>query len=250
MDCKEPKVKLIIKPKIDQTWSIEKISKEGCPRGWERVFKDAESELRDISQILEDEEKIYGAYYPLKKDIFRAFEVTPLHKVKVVIVGQDPYYKRGYDGNPVAMGMSFSVNRGTPIPPSLRNIYKEIKDTVNNFNVPNHGDLTEWAKQGVLLLNICLTVRDGEAGSHGELWLGFINKVLDAIMAENPQCIYVCWGKESLKIKKFLDTRAIVFESGHPSGHSASKYFFGNNHFNLINEKLTQLGKDPINWQL
>ena len=243
----------VMKQPIDQTWSVARIANEAPPRTWEAVFEDAKPELHDISLILEEQERTYGQYYPLRKDIFAAFQHTQLANVKVVILGQDPYHQTiTVNGMavPRAVGLSFSVRREDAIPSSLQNIYTELANTVRGFTKPDHGDLREWADQGVLLLNTCLTVRPGQAGSHGDIWLGFINKVFKAIAAVNPNCIYLLWGREAQKIKPMLGDRSIVLEAAHPSGLSARRGFFGCNHFNLTNDHLIRQGKVGINWKL
>jgi uracil-DNA glycosylase len=241
----------IVKP-VQENWTLEQVAAESAPSSWQAVFRDAAPELKDVSTILAQQEQQFGAYYPLKKDIFNAFKLTPLDQVKVVIVGQDPYHQGiSIDGvsMPRAMGLSFSVRKGDSIPSSLNNIYKELL-TVRGFSKPDHGDLSEWARQGVLMLNTCLTVQPNKAGSHGDIWLGFMNKVFRAISHVNPYCIFVLWGKEAQKIKTMLGERCVVFEAAHPSGLSASRGFFGCNHFNMINEALQKQGKTPISWRI
>ena len=240
----------IIDEPINQGWSIKQVARV-YPPTWEEVFKNAARELDDISDILDEQEKMYGMYFPLKKDIFAAFNYTPLTSVKVVIMGQDPYHQSiVVDGKtvPRSVGMSFSVRKEDSVPSSLQNIYKELSDTVHGFNRPSHGDLSHWAVQGVLMLNACLTVRPGQPGSHGDIWLGFVNKVFKAIAAVNPRCIYLLWGKEAQKLRPMLGEKSIVFEAAHPSGLSAKRGFFGCNHFNLVNEYLVKQGKTGINW--
>jgi uracil-DNA glycosylase len=214
---------------------------------------DAAPELNDLSTILDEQERKYGHYYPLKKDIFAAFNNTPLGSVKVIIFGQDPYHQTiNVNGNPVprAVGMSFSVRREDSIPSSLQNIYTELTNTVRGFSPPDHGDLREWARQGVLLLNTCLTVRPGQPDSHGDIWHGFIKKVIAAISAVNPYCIALLWGRNAQKLRDILGDRFIVLEAAHPSGFSARRGFFGCNHFNLVNEHLVRQGKVGINWKI
>lgn len=247
-------VKLNInKEVVDQTWRVERIAKEFRPTSWENVFEQAEPELHDISIILDEQERTYGNYYPLKKDLFNAFNYTQLHNVKVVIMGQDPYHQSiTVDGKamPRAVGVSFGTRLEDSIPSSLKNIYAELTKTVEGFRPPDHGDIREWTSQGVLMLNTCLTVRPGQPKSHGDVWLGFINKIFKEISNVNPYCIYLLWGKDAQKLKPMLGEKSIVFEAAHPSGLSASRGFFGCNHFNLVNEKLIKLGKTPINWRL
>lgn len=235
---------------VDQTWPIEEVAKL-YPPTWEEVFENATNEIRDISQILNEQEINYGPYFPLKKDIFNAFYYTQLSKVKVVILGQDPYHQSIFvDGKnlPRSAGMSFSVRKEDSIPSSLQNIYTELSNSVFGFNRPNHGDLTHWAVQGVLMLNACLTVKPGKPGSHGDIWLGFINRVFKAIAMSNPRCIYLLWGKEVQKLRPMLGDKSIVLEAAHPSGLSANRGFYGCNHFVLVNEYLVKQGKTGINW--
>jgi uracil-DNA glycosylase len=142
------------------------------------------------------------------------------------------------------------VKKGTKIPSSLVNMFKEIKNTVTGFETPSHGDLTGWARQGVLLLNTCLTVRPASPGCHKEIWLGFIKKVINAIIDTNPNCIFVLWGRKAQKVRKMLGERATVLEAAHPSGFSAHRGFFGCNHFNQINTLLSESGQRQINWNL
>jgi uracil-DNA glycosylase len=243
----------VMKRPVDQTWSIERIADEAPSRTWEKVFKDAMPELHDVSTVLDDQERLYGQYYPWKQDIFAAFNYTPLPNVKVVIIGQDPYHQTiviNGAAMPRAVGLSFSVRQEDSIPSSLQNIYTELANTVRGFVRPDHGDLREWARQGVLLLNTCLTVRPGMAGSHDQIWLGFMKKVFTAITTVNPNCIYMLWGREAQKLHHLLGDRNIVLEAAHPSGLSARRGFFGCNHFNLANEALIRQGKVGINWRI
>ena len=235
---------------VDQTWSIENVAKL-YPPTWEEVFASASNELRDVSQILDEQERTFGTYFPLKRHIFNAFHYTQLSNVKVVIIGQDPYHQSIVVGNeslPRSVGMSFSVRREDSIPSSLQNIYTELSNTVHGFVRPTHGDLTHWALQGVLMLNTCLTVRPGKPGSHGDIWLGFVNKVFRAIAKANPRCIYLLWGKEAQKLRPMLGDKSVVLEAAHPSGLSARRGFFGCSHFTLVNEHLVRQGKIGINW--
>jgi len=245
-----PKITLnVIKP-INSDWSVIDIASKYPSAGWEKVFKDAEEELADISEILDNDRKVNGRYYPDAINLFRAFEVMPLKDVRVVIFGQDPYHSTEPDGTPTAQGMAFSVKRGAKVPSSLVNIYKEIKNSVPGFVIPNHGDLTGWARQGVLLINSCLTVRPANPGCHKEIWLGFIKKVINGIIDTNHNCIFVLWGRQAQKIRKMLGERATVLEAAHPSGLSAYKGFFGCNHFADINRLLSERGQSEINWNL
>lgn len=234
----------ILPSQIPNDCSIYKIAKEYTPKTWEKIFMTADSELSDVSEILQNEKIL-----PNKENIFKAFYLTPLDKVKVVIFGQDPYHGLLANGEPQATGLSFSVPRTAPIPSSLKNIFKELNNSVPNF-VAKHGDLTQWALQGVLLLNNCLSVRQGEPDCHKQIWQGFIKKVILGIIDINPNCIFVLWGKNAQQNKKFIGQRGIILESVHPSGLSANRGFFGCNHFNKINEILEKKGDTPINWNI
>lgn len=238
--------------KIDQSYSVEKITTEIIPNTWEEVFKDSIYDFQHISSILDREEQSGRKYSPLKKDLFNAFYYTPLNEVKVVIIGQDPYPQLiNINGKavPRSVGLSFSVRKEDSIPISLKNIYKELASTIKGFKIPNHGDLREWAVQGILMLNTCLTTQIDKSESHKELWMGFIGKVLKKIATKNPNCIYILWGNKARSLKPLLGEKSIVFEAAHPSGFSASG-FFGCNHFNLINNALIKQGKNGINWNL
>jgi len=242
----------IVSSKIDENWTIAQICDKYTPNSWDKVFTDAKDELKTISNIIENQEKLHGRIFPLKKDIFNAFNLTALNDVRVVIIGQDPYHQMINNGNPIprATGLSFSVRRNDIIPSSLKNIFIELNNTFKGFNIPDHGDLTEWAQQGILLLNSALTVKPNEPGSHGEIWLVFIKQVLKEIAKVNPHCIYLLWGREAQKIKPLIGNKSIILEAAHPSGLSARRGFFGCNHFNLINDHLIKLNQPIINWSL
>jgi uracil-DNA glycosylase len=236
---------------INKDWNIYQISKKFPPNSWEKVFKEAKNELKDVSEILQKDEEKNGEFFPLKSDIFRAFYLTPLTNTKVVIIGQDPYHNNVFlNGKtlPRAVGMSFSVRRDDAIPSSLQNIFTELSNTVKGFKPPCSGDLSTWAYQGVLLLNTCLTVRPGKPGSHGEIWLGFIYRVFKAISEVNPSCIFLLWGKEAQKLKTMIGEKSVILEAAHPSGFSARRGFFGCNHFNEVNKILLKQGKSEIKW--
>ena len=239
--------KIIIRSKRPENANLNDIMTKYPPFGWEQVFQSSQDELSDVNSILTE---LKESYLPYDANIFKAFDCCPLDKIKVVIIGQDPYHTINSSGHPIANGMSFSVNRGNRIPPSLMNIYREIGNSVKEFKIPNHGDLTNWCRQGVLMLNTCLTVKPHQAGSHGQIWLGFIQKVIEAISVQNPHCIYVMWGKKAQVIEKMIRGKPTFLKSAHPSPFSAHKGFFGNNHFARINDILVSLKKEPIDWQI
>jgi uracil-DNA glycosylase len=235
---------------VDQTWTIETIAKNFPPISWEEVFQNAQDEIEDVSTILQEQEAQYGTFYPLKKHVFRAFELTRLSDVSVVLIGQDPYYQTLHGGIPRAQGLSFSVDKDDEIPSSLNNMYIELVKTVPGFIRPWHGDITEWAQQGVLLLNSCLTVRPGVPGSHGKIWMGFISKVLDYLAEKRPNTVYILLGRSAQKLRKYISDKAPVIEAGHPSGRNALKDFGGSNIFNQVNEILIAKKERPINWSI
>lgn len=182
--------------------------------------------------------------YPSGPNIFNAFAHCPFDRVKVVIIGQDPYHEPGQ-----AHGLCFSVQDGTPFPPSLQNIFKEITDDLGRPR-PTSGDLTRWADQGVLLLNATLTVRAHRAGSHqGHGWETFTDAAIRCLNAERQHLVYMLWGAYAQKKGASIDTsRNLVLTSPHPSPLSAHRGFFGNCHFSRANDYLVALGESPIDW--
>ena len=182
--------------------------------------------------------------YPPGRLIFNAFNLCPFDSVKVVIIGQDPYHEAGQ-----AMGLSFSVPDGVAMPPSLQNIFKEIQGDLG-IGVPQSGNLTRWAEQGVLLLNATLTVRAHQAGSHqGHGWEEFTDAVIRRLATERDGLVFILWGSYAQKKGAFIDrTRHLVLQSAHPSPLSAYRGFFGNHHFSLTNDYLVRQGKTPIEW--
>jgi len=184
--------------------------------------------------------------FPLGNDIFNALNSTPLEKTKVVILGQDPYH-----GPHQAHGLCFSVQKGVKIPPSLRNIYKELHQDVG-FNIPQHGYLQSWADQGILLLNSVLTVNQGQANSHqGQGWELFTDKVIAELNKKQKNIVYMLWGAYAQKKGKNIDSKTnLVLKSVHPSPLSAHRGFFGCRHFSQCNLYLTQQGRTAIDWQI
>lgn len=185
--------------------------------------------------------------YPDRENIFNAFKYTAFSSLKVVILGQDPYHEPGQ-----AMGLSFSVPVGVDIPPSLQNIYKELESDIPGFVAPEHGDLTYWAKQGVLLLNSVLTVKAHQAFSHsGQGWEEFTDDVIKTINAECNNLVFLLWGSPARKKGAEIDrNRHLVLETVHPSPLSAYRGFFGCHHFSRTNDYLIAHGKTPIDWQI
>ena len=190
------------------------------------------------------EEYRHGRVFPPGNLIFNAFNLCPFDSVKAVLIGQDPYHETGQ-----AHGLCFSVNDGVAFPPSLLNIFKELKDDVGT-DIPTSGNLTRWAKQGVLLLNATLTVREHQAGSHqGHGWEEFTDAVIRTLSEKKQGLVFILWGSYAQSKAKLIDeTRHCVLRSAHPSPLSAYRGFFGNHHFSLTNAYLTRSGREPINW--
>lgn len=182
--------------------------------------------------------------YPAAKNIFNAFNLCPLDNVKVVIIGQDPYHEPGQ-----AHGLCFSVQSGVDLPPSLQNIYKEIESDIGHKSTTN-GDLTSWARQGVLLLNSTLTVQAHIAASHaGHGWEQFTDAVINAVAQNKKHVVYMLWGSFAQKKAAIVNPNDnLILSSAHPSPLSAYRGFFGNHHFSRANEYLIQNGQSPINW--
>ncbi|MEN0645078.1 uracil-DNA glycosylase [Alkalicoccobacillus gibsonii] len=198
-----------------------------------------------LREFLKDEYQTQTIFPPMD-EIFNALHLTDFHDVKVVIIGQDPYH-----GPNQAHGLSFSVKPEVPIPPSLKNIYKELQSDLA-IEPPNHGTLTSWAKQGVLMLNNVLTVRRGEPASHkGRGWEQFTDAVIDTLdQREEPIC-FVLWGKHAqAKGERIKYAKHYILTSPHPSPFSARRGFFGSQPFSKINQWLKDQGKQPIDWEL
>ncbi len=184
--------------------------------------------------------------YPSMYDIFNALKYTPYHEVRAVILGQDPYHGPGQ-----AHGLSFSVQKGVPVPPSLNNIYQELEDDVG-FHRPSHGCLTQWAQGGVLLLNTVLTVRAHAANSHrGMGWENFTDRVIDLLNERQEPMVFLLWGANARsKQKHITNPNHLVLTAPHPSPLSAYQGFFGCRHFSRCNAFLQEHGQQPIQWQL
>lgn len=184
--------------------------------------------------------------FPPKREILSAFQLTPLKDIKVVILGQDPYHEVGQ-----AHGLAFSVKKGIKIPPSLRNIYKEIY-LEGEGKVFNHGFLESWARQGVFLLNSSLTVREGSANSHSRIgWETFTDEIIKIINERREGVIFLLWGNNARSKKKYIDERKnIILETVHPSPLSANRGFLGCGHFKKVNDILKSKGKEKIDWNI
>lgn len=192
------------------------------------------------------EERKTKTIFPKEEDVFNAFKLTPFENVKCVIVGQDPYYNINQ-----ANGLAFSVNKGIKLPPSLVNIYKEAHDDIG-IDIPNHGDLSSWAKEGVFLLNTILTVEEGKPLSYkNKGWEKFTLKVLKTLNDDKTPKVFILWGKEAINLKKILNNPShLILESAHPSPLSSYRGFFGSKPFSKTNEFLIKNNRTPINFEI
>ncbi|BCN30449.1 uracil-DNA glycosylase [Anaeromicropila herbilytica] len=200
---------------------------------------------KDLYKFIKSEYSRY-VIYPNSEDIFNAFHFTEFSKVKVVILGQDPYHNEGQ-----AHGLCFSVKPDVDIPPSLVNIYKELQDDIG-CAIPNHGYLTKWAEQGVLLLNTVLTVRAHQPNSHqGKGWEYFTDAVIHALNSADRPIVFILWGRPAQMKKSMLNNnKHLILEAPHPSPLSAYRGFFGSKPFSKTNEYLIKNGIEPIDWQI
>lgn len=215
--------------------------------GWKRVLSQefASPYFRELTARVRDEySRPNNPCYPPGSRIFAAFDNTPFDQVKVVIMGQDPYHGPGQ-----ANGLAFSVAPGVLIPPSLRNIFKEVSDDTGAL-IPADGDLTRWARQGVLLLNASLTVREHQPKSHSGIgWERFTEAAVRLLAEQRDNLVFLLWGSDAIRRGDFIDrSRHLVMTSVHPSPLSASRGFFGNHQFTRANEYLVAHGKTPIVW--
>ncbi len=212
---------------------------------WRPILEEeaAKPYFRDLMGRLSEEVQTHEIYPP-EGEIFAALEATPLSKVKVVILGQDPYHGQGQ-----AHGLSFSVRKGTKVPPSLKNIYRELEEDLG-CEPPDHGYLMPWADQGVLLLNTVLTVRKGEAHAHRKWgWEAFTDRVIDAINDLEVPVVFLLWGNPAIaKAKRLKNPDHLILTAPHPSPLSAYRGYFGCRHFSKANAYLEHEGREPIAW--
>ena len=206
----------------------------------EEMKKDYYQELLAFVQKRREEVSVF----PEEKNVFNALELTPFESVKVVILGQDPYHGFGQ-----AHGLSFSVQKGIPLPPSLKNIYKELQEDIGG-DLPTEGDLSHWAKQGVLLLNTVLTVEEGNANSHkGKGWERLTNRLIKSLNELKHPVIFILWGKPAQDKEKLItNPNHVILKAPHPSPLSAYRGFFGSKPFSRVNDILIQQGQTPIRW--
>lgn len=226
-------MEITIKPKIEESWL-------------NALRKEFDSEyFAELKSFLIEERKNYQIFPPAQL-IFNAFNLTPLASVKAVILGQDPYH-----GPDQAHGLCFSVPRGVPKPPSLKNIFKELKEDIG-FQPPSHGNLESWAKDGVLLINATLSVRAGLAGSHqGHGWERFTDAAIKVVSESRAGIVFLLWGNYAIAKESLIDSsKHFILKAPHPSPLSAHRGFFGCKHFSQTNGLLTQAGLLPVNWQI
>lgn len=207
----------------------------------EEMQKDYYQDLQAFVQKRRAEVRVF----PDEKNVFNALELTPFESVKVVILGQDPYHGFGQ-----AHGLSFSVQKGIPLPPSLRNIYKELQEDIGG-GLPTEGDLSHWAQQGVLLLNTVLTVEEGNANSHkGIGWERLTNRLIESLNELKHPVIFILWGKPAQDKEKLItNPNHVILKAPHPSPLSAYRGFFGSKPFSRVNDILIQQGQTPIRWK-
>jgi uracil-DNA glycosylase len=216
--------------------------------GWKKVLADEfqKEYFSDLKQFLVQEIESGKKIYPPPKQIFAAFAACPFDAIKVVILGQDPYHGVGQ-----AHGLCFSVNKGVPLPPSLKNIYRELQSDVG-CTTPSHGNLEQWSHQGILLLNAVLSVRHACAASHAHHgWEHFTDRVISEISQKKEGIVFLLWGKYAQEKGKQIDQKKhYVLTASHPSPFSADRGFFGCKHFSVTNEILISQKKKPIDWQI
>ncbi len=216
------------------------------PESWRDVLRNEISQpyFADLSEFVLRERKAFTVF-PSEREVFTALQLTSPHDVRVVIVGQDPYHGAGQ-----AHGLSFSVQHGTRIPPSLRNIYAELHSDLD-IPLPSHGNLEAWAQQGVLLLNSTLTVREGEAGSHaGHGWETFTDAIISYLGSSQEHIVFILWGAHAGKKTSLIGQHHTVITSVHPSPLSAHRGFFGSRPFSQANRALSNRNQPEINWMI
>jgi uracil-DNA glycosylase len=221
--------------------------KDRLPADWKKVLKDvlASPGFVELEAFVEKERRTQTVY-PSEEDLFSAFRLTPYDKVKVLLLGQDPYHGPGQ-----AHGLAFSVQPGVKPPPSLVNVFKELQSDVG-MPRPKDGSLIPWAKQGVLLLNAVLTVREGEPNAHeGHGWEAFTDAVIQKVSDKSEPVVFILWGSYAQKKEKLIDTtKHIILKGPHPSPLSAKRGFFGSKPFSRTNEALEARGREPVDWRL
>jgi uracil-DNA glycosylase len=216
---------------------------------WQKLINEEQAKpyFVELNQALSKQRANGDVIFPAQDDVFNAFCYQDIKNIKIVILGQDPYH-----GENQAHGLAFSVQPGIKTPPSLVNIYKELANEFDSFNKPNHGCLTQWAEQGVLLLNTVLTVKQAQAHSHAKLgWGKFTDEVIEQINKKGTACVFLLWGAYAQNKGKNINThKHLILKGPHPSPLSAYRGFFGCQHFSKANEWLLSKDISPINWHL
>ena len=227
-----------------KTLNLMEFLKHSTPSGWTDFF--SQSNVQEILQDSSDELLKLGereTIYPSMENIFRAFYLVPLNEIKIVILGQDPFF------NGSAVGLAFSVKKGNAINPSLRNIQQEVSSC--GFDVDKkQGDLTQWAKQGVFLINTALTVKEGSAGSHLKVWSKFTQELIKYITDKRDDLVFILWGEKAQAYKKYFSKDQFTVETSHPSPLSASRGFLGSQCFVEANSYLLAANKDEVDWSI
>ena len=220
-----------------------------APKSWESIINDERDKeyFQSVLAFVEQQRNSGKTIYPPQEQVFSAFNMTPFESVRVVILGQDPYH-----GANQAHGLAFSVLPGVKIPPSLRNMYKELAQDIEGFEIPSHGYLDTWASQGVLMLNTVLTVEEAKAHSHAKCgWETFTDAIIAELNQRSEPIIFLLWGAHAQKKGQAIDAdKHHVLVAPHPSPLSARRGFFGCQHFSMTNELLSSINQQPIDWTL
>ncbi|MEZ8238324.1 uracil-DNA glycosylase [Vibrio splendidus] len=220
-----------------------------APKTWESIINDERDKeyFQSVLAFVEQQRNSGKTIYPPQEQVFSAFDMTPFESVRVVILGQDPYH-----GAKQAHGLAFSVLPGVKIPPSLRNMYKELAQDIDGFEIPSHGYLDTWASQGVLMLNTVLTVEEAKAHSHAKCgWETFTDTIIVELNQRSEPIIFLLWGAHAQKKGQAIDAdKHHVLTAPHPSPLSAHRGFFGCQHFSTTNKLLSSMDQQPIDWRL
>jgi uracil-DNA glycosylase len=240
-----PKLKIVEKKINNDSSILELIS--GVHSSWKEVFESADDELKMIDEILIKHEATNGISFPFKTNIFKPFQLTPVSKVKAVFINVEPYAGINYDGSPLTDGLAFSVNEQCTIPKDLLALYNEVAKNVTTFKIPTHGNLTSWAVQGILLLNLSLTVTPNKPKSHGEIWHGFISKVIEHLAIHKPKVPFILFGDSVKNIASLISGQSLVVSTSNPS---YTKKFLESNCIKVLLENWIKKEIEPINWEL
>lgn len=220
------------------------------PLSWRTLFDNYENELRDVAMVLKELAKKGEVICPQPWNIFRSISLTPWYDVKIVIVGQDPYYQVE-NGIPAATGCCFECRKGDMVRRSLENIFIVLAKTVKGFQLPEHGELTKWATQGVLLMNATLTTRKDVPNAHEKIWQFFPMRLLQHLSKVRKNVVYMLWGNNAKSYGKYIQKSTnLILEASHPVAQGKANTFLSCNHFNEANKYLVENGQTPIDWTL